>query len=111
MYLAASVHFRLVLLLLGYELDVTKVQAEIFNGLTNQVAVALANVAELGIRHSHEQNRPLRVIVTRGLQPGFVRRSVYFFFQCVENTHPRIGITNTKGRHKIAVLRGEWPLV
>jgi hypothetical protein len=110
MCLGASVCFWLVLFLFGDEFYVAKLQAEVLDSLADQVTVALADVAELRIRNSNEKNRPLSVIVARGLQSGFVRGSIYFFFQCVENTHPRIGRTNTKGRHKIAVLRGEWPL-
>ena len=88
------------LLFVGYELHVLKLEAEIFDGLTDQVAVAFADLAELRIGDAHEQNRTLRVIVARGLEPGFVGTAIDFFLQCVENPHPRIGGGSTKGRHQ-----------
>ena len=93
----------------GYELDILKLQAEVVHGLADQVAVAFADMAELGIGYAHEQHGALRMIVAGGLEPGFVGSAVDFFFQCVKNSHPRIGERLHKRRHKKVSRGNECP--
>ena len=77
--------------LVGDELDILILQAEILDGLADQVAVLLADVAEVRIGHAHEQDRSLRMTEARRLEPGLVGMAVDFFFQRIKNEHPRIG--------------------
>src|SRR5208283_4582141 len=84
----------------GYELDVLELKAEVVDGLADEVAVSLADMTELRVGHADEQDAALRVIEARRLQPGFVGGAVDFFFQRVENAHPRIDRGRTEERHK-----------
>ena len=81
----------LALLFFRDEFHVAKFEAEIFDGLADQITVAFADVTELGVRNPYKQNRTLRMIVTGGFEPGFVRGPIDFLFQCIEDEHPRIG--------------------
>src|SRR5208283_1825731 len=86
--------------LVGYKLDILELQAKVVDRLADQVTVSLADMAELRVRHSHKQDMALRMIEAGGLEPGFIGSAIDFFFQCVKNSHPRIGSGGTKERHK-----------
>ena len=46
------------LLFLGHELDIAELQAEVLDGLADQIAVAFADVAELRIRNANKRIGP-----------------------------------------------------
>ena len=86
--------------LIGYELDILELEAEVVYGFADQIAVSFADMAELRIGHADEQHAALRMVEASGLEPGFVGSAVDFFLQRVKNSHPRICADASKGRHK-----------
>ncbi len=84
-----------------HELHVLVLEAEIVDGLLNQVGVLVAHVAELCRGHAHEEHASAGVTVAGGLQPGVVGVAVDLFFQRVKDAQPRIRSKSwTRNGHK-----------
>ena len=63
---------------------------EVFDGLLDEVAVAIANMAELGRGNAHEQHAFADIAVACGLKPGVEGLAIDLFFERGEDLYPRI---------------------
>src|ERR1019366_2186365 len=71
-----------------YELHVLGAEAEIVDGLLDQVGVFVAGVAKLHRRNANEENASAGVTVAGGFQPCVVGMAVDFLFQRIEDARP-----------------------
>jgi hypothetical protein len=63
---------------------------EVFDGFLNQIAVAVAHVAEFRAGNAHIKHPLACVAVTRGLKPGIEGLAVHLLFQRGKDLNPRI---------------------
>src|SRR5580704_6673648 len=73
------------------ELYLLILEAEVVEGLLNEVGIFVAYLTELRLRYPDEKRASARVTVAGGLQPGVVGVPVDLFFQRVKDAQPRIG--------------------
>jgi hypothetical protein len=70
--------------------DVVEFQMEVFDRLLNQVAIAIANVAELRRGNADKKQALANIAIARGLEPGIERLAVHLFFERGEDLYPGI---------------------
>src|ERR1019366_5466072 len=95
----APVDLLSALLRIRHELNILIFQAQVLDRLADQVSILLANVAEVGVRHFHEQRRTRRMAEASRFEPRLVGVAVDFLFQRIEHEHPRIWRGSSKIRH------------
>ena len=97
---AAALVLGGALLGIGHKLDVLELEAQVLDGLADQVAILLADVAEVGVGDTCTNSvGPCRMAEAGGFEPGFVGVPVDFLFQRIQYEHPRIGRGSSKIRH------------
>src|SRR5215470_6866465 len=74
----------------GDELYVLVFEAEVVDGLLNQVGILVAHMTKLGGGNAHEEDAVAGVTIAGGFEPGIVRVAVDFLFQRIEDAGPRI---------------------
>src|ERR1051326_990964 len=88
------------ILFYGDELKIFKLKAQIIDGFKDQIAVLVADVAELGSGHADKHHLSNCVTKTRWLEPGFEGVSINFLFQGTQDAHPWIYLSSSSGRER-----------
>src|SRR5882762_927625 len=74
----------------GDKFYVLVVETEVINRFLNQVGVLVSHGAELCGRNAHEKHSLIRMTVAGRFQPGVVGVAINFFFERIEDAHPRV---------------------